>query len=244
MNNTGFVYKLVSKDIDVKECYVGSTVNTRIRKAHHKSDCNNVNGKLYNYRVYQYIRDNSGFTNWDLIVLETVQYNQKYELKSRERHHMELLGATLNTNVPNRNKAEYNKQYQQDNAEHLAQKNKQYHQDNVEHVKQRHKQYREANPEYDNTVKITKNTSTRNTIVNMVVNIPIGTKQPIRNQSDTKSTLIRIRIIHTHTTKKLKASGFSFLYILFLVVSFCFILNKCYTIIILNNISKTKFTLL
>ena len=107
------------------------------------------NGKNFNFRVYQYIRANSGFQNWDLIVLETVQYNQKYELKSRERHHMELLRATLNTNVPNRNKAEYNKQYQQDNAEHLAQKNKQYHQDNVEHIKQRHKQYREDNPEYD-----------------------------------------------------------------------------------------------
>ena len=145
MNNTGFVYKLVSKDIEVKECYVGSTNNTRIRKCKHKSDCNNVNGKQYNYRVYEYIRANSGFQNWDLIVLETVQYNEKYELKARERHHMEALGATLNTQTPNRNRAEY----QQDNAEHLAQKNKQYHQDNIEHVKQRHKQYREANPEYD-----------------------------------------------------------------------------------------------
>ena len=169
MNNTGFVYKLVCKDINVKECYVGSTGNTRIRKAHHKSDCNNVNGKNFNFRVYQYIRENDGFQNWELIVLETVQYNQKYELKARERHHMEALGATLNTQTPNRNKAEWyldnaeqlkqqQKQYRENNpeqiknyreikAEHIKQQNKQYYQNNAEHIHQRHKEYHQDNKE-------------------------------------------------------------------------------------------------
>jgi hypothetical protein len=155
---TGFVYKLVSKDIEVKECYVGSTGNTRVRKAHHKSDCNNVNSKLFNYKVYQYIRDNSGFQNWDLIVLETVQYNQKFELRARERHHMEALGATLNSRMPNRNMAEYyvdnaehirqqQKQYYQDNAEQINQQKKQYHQDNAEQINQQKKQYYQNNAE-------------------------------------------------------------------------------------------------
>jgi len=166
---TGFVYKLVSKDIDVKECYVGSTGNITKRKNCHKSDFNKATGKHYNYRVYQYIRDNSGFANWEMIIIETVQYEQKYELKARERHHMETLGATLNSCVPNRtvagwrgDNAEHIKQYQQDNAEQLKQKNKQYYennketenqrckqdqQDNAEHIKQKQKQYRENNKE-------------------------------------------------------------------------------------------------
>jgi len=133
MNNTGFVYKLVCKDINVTECYVGSTTNTRIRKAHHKHTCNSVNGDRYNYRVYEYIRNNDGFENWELIVLETVQYDQRFELRSRERHHMEALGATLNTQTPNRNRAEW----KQNNVEHNNQRHKEYHVDNIEHIHQR-----------------------------------------------------------------------------------------------------------
>jgi hypothetical protein len=130
--NKGFIYKLVSKDINVKECYIGSTNNTRVRKSKHKSDCNNVNGKSFNLRVYQYIRDNSNFENWELIVLETVQYDQKFELKARERYHMEALGATLNSCVPNRNKAEY----YVENAELIKQQVKQYREKNANHIKQ------------------------------------------------------------------------------------------------------------
>ena len=140
---TGFVYKLVSKDINVTECYVGSTANITKRKYHHKHDCNNVNGKAYDFRVYQYIRENGGFENQDMVVLETVQYNDKYELKARERHHLELLGATLNTRTPGRIDAEW----REENKEHVKQREKQYRQDNAEQIKQHKKQYCEQNKE-------------------------------------------------------------------------------------------------
>ena len=147
MNNTGFIYKLVSKDIEVKECYVGSTGNTRMRKCKHKHDSNNVNRKQYNFRVYQYIRENGGFGNWDMIVLETVEYNEKYELKARERHHMETLGATLNSRVPNRNMAEwyvdnpdYKKLYRENNVEHIKQYYEVYYKNNKEAIKEHKKQ--------------------------------------------------------------------------------------------------------
>jgi hypothetical protein len=143
MNNTGFVYKLVCKDIHATECYVGSTGNTRIRKAHHKHDCNKATGTKYNFRVYQYIRENDGFKNWDMIVLETVQYNQKYELKARERHHMEALGATLNSCVPNRNKAEW----YQDNFKQINERHKEYRVDNAEQINEQRKEYYENNAE-------------------------------------------------------------------------------------------------
>ena len=137
---TGFVYKLVSKDINVKECYVGSTGNITKRKNCHKSACNNVKKRSYNYRVYQYIRANSGFENWDIIVLETVQYNEKYELKAHERRHMETIGATLNSATPNRTQAEWC----EDNAEYVQQQHKQYYQDNAKKLKQKANQKHEC----------------------------------------------------------------------------------------------------
>ena len=143
LTKTGFIYKLVSKDINVAECYVGSTDNTTVRKSTHKCRCNNVNGKLFNLRVYQYIRANGGFENQEMIVLEVVQYHQKYELKARERHHMELLGATLNSQTPGRTKEEW----LQVNVEHIGQYQKQYYENNAEHIKQKHKQYKQENKE-------------------------------------------------------------------------------------------------
>jgi hypothetical protein len=129
LKKTGYVYKLVSKDVNVKECYIGSTMNTRIRKARHKAVCNNIKYKQYNYRVYQFIRDNGGFQNWEMIELERFEYERTPQLRAKERHHMELLGAVLNCNVPNRNKAEwrrdnpeYHKEHYRKNAELINEK--------------------------------------------------------------------------------------------------------------------------
>ena len=88
MSKTGIIYKLCCKDVDIKECYVGSTINLRKRKWGHKLRCNNPNGDKYHYPVYQYIRENGGFENWDIIQLETIQFNDRNELHSRERFHL------------------------------------------------------------------------------------------------------------------------------------------------------------
>lgn len=155
---TGYVYKLVSNDILVKDFYIGSTDNMRIRKSKHKHHCNNEVGKSYNLRVYQHIRANGGWQNWDLIEVEMLEYDRKPELYARERYHLELLGATLNSLVPNRTQAEYREdnkehikqqqaEWYQNNAEHIKQQKKQYHEDNAEQIKQRHKQYYQNNTE-------------------------------------------------------------------------------------------------
>jgi len=84
-----------------------------------------------------------------MIVLETVQYNEKYELKARERHHLETLGATLNSQTPGRTKAEwcadteYNKRYYEQNKEKEKQRTQQYRENNMEKVQE----YREHNME-------------------------------------------------------------------------------------------------
>ena len=91
MSKTGFVYKLCCNDIEIKECYVGSTNNERVRKSDHKKRCINPNQKTHNCYVYQYIRENGGFQNWDMVRLEEFKYDDKRELHTRERYWLETL---------------------------------------------------------------------------------------------------------------------------------------------------------
>ena len=98
----GHVYKLVCKDVNATEVYVGSSTSLRNRRFTHKSACNNEKGEKYNLPVYQYIRANGGWANWKLLPIERFEFEFRFELQDRERHHMESLHATLNSIVPNR----------------------------------------------------------------------------------------------------------------------------------------------
>ena len=140
---TGYIYKLVCSDINVTEIYVGSTKNQTRRKCQHKSKCNNESNNGYNLNVYQYIRANGGFANWELVQLEQVTYNTRPELRARERHYIESLGASLNSIIPNRTRQEY----RDDNKESIDQYHKQYRDDNKESIDQYQKQYRDDNKE-------------------------------------------------------------------------------------------------
>ena len=122
------IYKLVCKDLNITDCYVGSTTNFKHRKICHKSSCTNLNDKKYNFKIYEFIRDNGGWNNWDLIMVEEFPCDNKLQLHKREREVIETLKATLNCDIPSRTQKEYKKQYYKDNNEKC-------------------KQYREANKE-------------------------------------------------------------------------------------------------
>ena len=79
MTQVGFVYKLCCNDPEIKEIYVGSTKNLRVRKNKHKYSCTNENDKKHKLNVYQFIRANGGFSNFDIIQLERFEFNTKYE---------------------------------------------------------------------------------------------------------------------------------------------------------------------
>ena len=64
------IYKICCNDLNVKEIYVGSTCNFIKRKSKHKDSCNNIKSKQYNYKLYQFIRDNQGWENFSMIEIE------------------------------------------------------------------------------------------------------------------------------------------------------------------------------
>ena len=135
------IYKLCCKNPEITDIYVGHTTDKVKRKSHHRIKCNNQNGKEYNYNVYQFIRANGGFENWDFIILEEYPCENSNQACSRERHWLETLRATLNSCIPSRTKQEYNKTYREENREIINEKKREYYSSNKEIIYEKSKQY-------------------------------------------------------------------------------------------------------
>jgi hypothetical protein len=135
------IYKLCCNDINITEIYIGSTTDFKARKKHHKSNCNNEKCKIYNLKVYQYIRDNGGWDNWSMIMIEEYSCNSKLEAEKRERYYIEELKSTLNYNIPTQTK----KEYYENNQDKLKEYKKEYYKNNQDKLKEYHKEYYENN---------------------------------------------------------------------------------------------------
>ncbi len=135
------IYKICCKDINVTDVYIGHTTDFIRRKAKHKQSCNNVNSEGYNYYVYQFIRNNGGWDNFEMIEVEKHNCNDRLEACKKERYWLETLKATLNKRIPSRTKIEwYN-----DNKENINEKHKQYREQNKDKITEYKKEYREQN---------------------------------------------------------------------------------------------------
>jgi len=79
-------------------------------------------------KVYEFIRAHGGFDNWQVILVELFPCSTKDELLARERHFIELLGATLNCHMPGRTKREWYattyKETHKENARKFYEENK------------------------------------------------------------------------------------------------------------------------
>ena len=143
------IYKICCKDLSIQDIYIGSTINFRNRKCQHKTDCNNVNNRHYNLYVYQFIRNNGGWDNWEMIQIKEVSCNSKLELHAEERKTYEELKPTLNTQYPLRTKQEYikqclptyHKEYNERNKEKIKIQRKENYQKNKESILQKQKKY-------------------------------------------------------------------------------------------------------
>lgn len=100
-------YKLVCRDITITDIYVGSTTDFKSRKFNHKSNCSNEKATSYNFRVYQFIRENGGFENWDMILIHRQSCIDAHEAHTIERGYIETLCAKLNCQTPGRTGLEW-----------------------------------------------------------------------------------------------------------------------------------------
>jgi hypothetical protein len=152
--NNYIFYKFTCLNDDIKSCYVGSTANFKDRRIKHKSACNNENDKAYNYNIYKMIRENGGWDNWSMIVIEEIQDLTLTQARMKEEEHRIKLKADMNSCLAylseeariKRDK-EFRKEYYEKNREKEIQKSKQYQQEHKEEIKQRAKKYYEENKE-------------------------------------------------------------------------------------------------
>ena len=148
------IYRIVCKDPTIKDCYVGSTTDFKSRKSGHKTTCNNNKNKDYNVKVYQFIRENGGWNNWDMVEIEKYNAIDKLDQRKKERYWIETLQSTLNLVLPSRTykeyyetfKEEYTKRikiYQENHKDELSEYKKKYHQDHKDEVSEYYKKYYE-----------------------------------------------------------------------------------------------------
>ena len=140
------IYKIICKNDDIESCYVGATTNFNQRKNNHRMTCNNENAKNHNTKLYRFIRENGGWDNWKMVLIEDYSCEDKTELRKKEREVMESLEADLNTNKPYVSKAELNKtslDYYHANKETIKLKRGDYFKEYNERTKKQRKEYYE-----------------------------------------------------------------------------------------------------
>jgi hypothetical protein len=89
------IYKITCKDPSITDVYVGHTTNFVQRKNAHKQSCKNDNCKLYTV-----IRDNGGWQNWNMEIVNFFNCHDHYEARKNEQEYFILLNATLNSIEP------------------------------------------------------------------------------------------------------------------------------------------------
>jgi len=136
------IYNIFCKDENIKDCYIGSTNDLHRRKLNHKSTCNNINSDRYNIKLYNFIRANGGFENFDFIILEQFENKMiKQDLLKIEGQYIKNNNATLNCIIAGRTK----KEWREINKKQLVEKMKIYSEKNKEQLAEYRKKYRQEN---------------------------------------------------------------------------------------------------
>lgn len=98
------IYKIFCRDPSIKELYIGHTTNFVNRKYAHKISCKNCNSKLYTF-----IRENGGWDNWKILIIDDVECNNFEEARKVEQNYIDKYNSDLNTAIAFSIKDEDNK---------------------------------------------------------------------------------------------------------------------------------------
>ena len=94
------IYKITCKDTGIKDVYVGHTTNFVQRKYAHKQTCINSKSTNHTCKLYTIIRENGGWKNWTMEIVNFFNCNDHYEARIKEQEYFILLNATLNSIEP------------------------------------------------------------------------------------------------------------------------------------------------
>ena len=107
------IYNLFKKDSN--DCYIGKTRDVPKRMVLHK-----FYSKTSPYKLYEFMRANGGYENFDYEILETDI--PETEGNAKERYYYNLYSPSLNSNVPNRSQHETKLQYRTKNRLEIIEK--------------------------------------------------------------------------------------------------------------------------
>ena len=132
-------YKLVCKDTNITDCYVGHTTDFTKRKHQHKTRCCNPLNPKHHYKLYQFVRDNGNWDNWEMVLIETRECENNLEARRIERELTEQIKPSLNiikSFTSDEERKDYQKQWYLDNKDDVGYKHKIYREEHAEEMKQ------------------------------------------------------------------------------------------------------------
>jgi len=88
------IYKICCKDESITDVYVGHTTNFIQRKYAHKNTCNNSKMSL---KIYNVIRSNGGWNNWDMVEIAKYCCKDATEARIKEQYHYNEVKSSLNS---------------------------------------------------------------------------------------------------------------------------------------------------
>jgi len=136
-----YIYKLIKKGaINDDMVYIGSTTDVKTRMYNHKGMCHNPESPKYNYKVYKYIRENGGFDEWEMIIIDKIEVpliicEQRDKCENEYIRRYDAINK-LNICYSSRTK----KEYYLDNREIILEKKKVYRENNREIIAEKKKQ--------------------------------------------------------------------------------------------------------
>ena len=143
-------YKIVCRDLNIQDFYIGHTTDFKTRKGCHKRVCNNPNDKNHNKFLYKFIRDNEGWGNFDMVWLETQNYQTSKEARKREQELIEELKPSLNSlkaYTSEEERRQKKQEWEDNNKEHTKEYKHNWNFENKDRVSEKKKQQYKENPQ-------------------------------------------------------------------------------------------------
>lgn len=148
------MYKILPKNAALDYCYIGHTNNFAFRKQQHRAPCIDTSHSKAHIKIYETIRNNGGWDEWEMIELEKFNNKTKLEARIREQDlikehnaNLNMLSAYITEDERQANKKAITEKFRAENKEYLAEQTKKYKEEHKEVIAEQMKKYREENKE-------------------------------------------------------------------------------------------------